>query len=418
MAATTTNASKPQQSNPQKELSWWKVLLPVLIGVGVVVLMIWHDAKTENIGKVWGSINFTPRILLCLFLGVVCMGGRDFGLVWRFRALTDRKLTWTQAWRVDMMCEFTNCITPSAVGGSSLGPLFLNTEGIEFGRATTLMLTTLFMDELFFVVSCPIIVLLTPAHEIFSSGAAGFSHGIKYTFWGVYGLITAWTFLLFMGIIWKPYWIQKVLNRIATWRWLKKWSTSISGLGDNMIATSKELQTKPWHFWLEVFVGTSLAWTARYCVVNLLFLGFMPGTDPQQWIIFARQFVIWIVLMVSPTPGGAGLSEWIFSNYYGDIVGTAGMALILAVFWRLITYYLYLAIGSIVVPEWLSTTYARFRRNKDAKEASEDKDASVPIGKREETTTDGSEVITVSQNSEIEAGKQASEIKNPTKMSK
>lgn len=361
---TTTSAPIQTKDDTHKALSWWKVLIPVLIGMGVVSLMIWHDARTENIGKIWESVKFTPWLIFCLAMGLVCMAGRDFGLTWRFRALTDRKLTWLQAWRVDMMCEFTNCITPSAVGGSSLGPLYLNTEGIEFGRATTLMLTTLFMDELFFVISCPIIVLFTPAHEIFNSGAASFSHGIQYTFWGVYALITAWTFLLFTGIIWKPLWIQKTLNKIASWRWLKRWSSQISGLGENMIATSRELRTKPWHFWLEVFVGTSLAWMSRYCVVNFLFLGFMPSTSHEQWIIFARQFVIWVVLMVSPTPGGAGLSEWIFSNYYGDLLGTAGMALILAIFWRLITYYLYLAIGSIVVPQWLSTTYARFRQRK------------------------------------------------------
>ena len=96
-----------------------------------------------------------------------------------------------------------------------------------------------------------------------------------------------------------------------------------------------------------------------------VFLAFLPGTDRYQWVILARQFVIWVVLMVSPTPGGAGLSEWLFSNYYGDLVGTAGMALILAVFWRIITYYLYLVIGAIVVPVWLRTTYARFRQHQE-----------------------------------------------------
>ena len=76
-------------------------------------------------------------------------------------ALTDRKLTWRQAWKVDMLCEFTNCITPSAVGGSSLGMIFLNSPGNRDGRATTLMLTTLFMDELFFVIACPFVVMFT-----------------------------------------------------------------------------------------------------------------------------------------------------------------------------------------------------------------------------------------------------------------
>lgn len=362
-----------------KTFSLWKVLLPIAIGLGVVVLMFWHDSKGENIGAVWENIHFTPWSVFCIFLAFVCMAGRDFGLTWRFRALTDRKLKWSQAWTVDMMCEFTNCITPSAVGGTSLGPVYLNSEGVDFGRATTLMLTTLFMDELFFVIACPIVVAVTPDHDIFNSAGEGFSHGIKYTFWLVYAFISAWTFLLFTGIIWKPDWINGILRRIASWRWLKKWNKSILGLGNNMIQTSKELRTKPFRFWLEVFCGTALAWTARYFVVNALFLGFLPGTDPYQWIILARQFVIWVVLMISPTPGGAGLSEWLFSNYYGDLVGTAGMALVMAIFWRLITYYLYLVIGVIVAPAWLKQYLAKIKHNHDAKKEGNENGQQNPI---------------------------------------
>lgn len=131
-----------------------------------------------------------------------------------------------------------------------------------------------------------------------------------------------------------------------------------------MVATSVELRTKPFGFWLEVFLGTALAWTSRYLVVNVLFLGFIPTDDPFQWVILARQFVIWVVLMVSPTPGGAGLSEWLFSEYYGDLVPTAGMALILAIFWRIITYYLYLLIGAIMVPAWLKKTIDKHHEHK------------------------------------------------------
>ncbi|MDE6391735.1 MAG: flippase-like domain-containing protein [Muribaculaceae bacterium] len=359
-------------TSPGKAFSMWKVLLPVAIGLGVVALMFWHDAKGENLEQVWRGVHFTPWAVFCIFLAIICMGIRDFGLTWRFRALTDRKLKWGQAWTVDMMCEFTNCVTPSAVGGSSLGPVYLNSEGVDFGRATTLMLTTLFMDELFFVLACPVIVLFTASSDIFSSGGEGFSHGIKYTFWAVYAFIAAWTFLLFTGIIWKPDWIRRLLSKIASWHWLSRFSASITSLGDNMVATSVELRSKPFRFWVEVFCGTALAWTARYFVVNALFLGFLPGTDRYQWIILARQFVIWVVLMVSPTPGGAGLSEWLFSNYYGDLVGTAGMALIMAIFWRLITYYLYLVIGVVIAPGWLKRYYARIHARRAASDARQD----------------------------------------------
>lgn len=356
-----------QSESNKKFFSFWKVLLPVVIGLGAVVLLFIHEAKGENLEEVWHHLHFDFRTWACIFLGFIFMWGRDFGLTWRFRALTDRDLSWGKAYKVDFLCEFTSCVTPSAVGGSSLGMVFLNSQGIEFGRATTLMITTLFLDELFFVLACPLVVLLTPAKYIFSSSAETFTHGIQYTFWIVYGFIFAWTAILFCGIIWKPEWIRSLLCKIGKWKWIKRWSTQLTDLGNNMVATSKALRMKPFRFWLEVFGGTALSWTSRYLVVNALFLGFLPIDDKWQWVILARQFVIWVVLMISPTPGGSGISEWIFSEYYGDLVPTAGMALILAVFWRIISYYVYLGIGAAIVPSWLKEAVGRFKKQKIAK---------------------------------------------------
>lgn len=383
-AATTTVAADGSVSAtetasvPDKSFfSMWKVLLPVAIGLGVVAIMFWHDAKKENLAEVWHSIHFDARVWVCIFMALLFMFGRDFGLSWRFRELTDKQLRWGQAFKIDFLCEFTSCITPSAVGGSSLGMVFLNSQGIEIGRATTLMITTLFLDELFFVVFCPIVILLTPAKEIFSSIGVSFSHGIKLTFWLVYAAIFVWTLILFAGIIWKPEWIRSLLRRIFSWRWLRKWQKPAVTLGDNMVATSIELRKKPFRFWLKVFGGTALSWTSRYLVVNALFFGFLPSSDPWQWVIFAREFVIWVVLMVSPTPGGSGISEWIFSEYYGDIIPTAGLALILAIFWRVISYYVYLGIGAVIVPGWLRQTIDRFQARKaSAKAANAAADAS------------------------------------------
>lgn len=356
------NNTPDKNSISKSGFSLWKVLLPVAIGLGVVVLMFIHDAKKENLAEVFESIHFTPWAIFCIFLGFVGMFGRDFGLSWRFRALTDHQLTWGQAFKTDFLCEFTSCITPSAVGGSSMGMVFLNTQGIEFGRATTLMMTTLFLDELFFVVACPLVVLFTSAQDIFESTDVSFTHGLEYTFWGVYAILFVWTLILYMGIIWKPAWISLLLTKACRLKFLRRFASKAETLGDNMIATSKMLKTKPFRFWAEVFGGTALSWTSRFLVVNALFLGFLPYDDPYQWIIFAREFVLWVVLMVSPTPGGSGLSEWLFSNYYGDLVTSAGMALVMAVFWRIISYYIYLLIGAIIVPGWVKKAFNKYRK--------------------------------------------------------
>ena len=52
--------------------------------------------------------------------------------------------------KVDMMCEFTSlAVTPTPVGGSAMGMVYLAHEGIDFGRAATLTLTTFFLTNCF-----------------------------------------------------------------------------------------------------------------------------------------------------------------------------------------------------------------------------------------------------------------------------
>ena len=118
-----------------------------------------------------------------------------------------------------------------------------------------------------------------------------------------------------------------------------------------MEATGTDLRHRPWRWWLEACGGTVLSWMSRYLVVNALFFGFAPMAD--QAIVLARQFVVWVILMVSPTPGGAGISEWLFTTYYGDLLGSGSMALMIALFWRIVSYYVYLVIGACMLPSWL-----------------------------------------------------------------
>ncbi|MDE5774460.1 MAG: flippase-like domain-containing protein [Muribaculaceae bacterium] len=342
-----------------KIFSVWKVIIPILIGLVVVGWLFWNDAKDENIPEIIHSLNFDSRALTGLAFILIAVFMREFGLTWRFRLLTNNELSWSAALHVDMLCEFSSCVTPSAVGGSALGMIFLNSKGIEFGRATTLMLVTIFLDELFFVIFCPIIVLLSIHSPLFALGNVGFSHGLQWTFWSVYLFLLLYTALLYAGIIWRPLWIQKMIYRIFSWKWLRRWSERANQLGANMVETSVSIRQHSGSFWIKAFAATSISWTGRFLVVNAIFFALMNSADSSQWLIFAREFLIWVLLMVSPTPGGSGLSEWIFTTYYGDIVTVGGMVLIMAVIWRIFTYYIYLLSGAIFVPAWLKSYFKK-----------------------------------------------------------
>ena len=329
----------------QLQKTGWKVALATAIGIGAVAWMFAREFNPEAIA----GVTFDARAIACLCLAAVAMCGRDFGLTWRFRSITDGELSWRRAMQVDLMCAFTSAITPSAVGGSPAAIFYLNREGISVGRAATLTLTTLMLDEFFFVLFCPIIVLTIPFDSLFGEGGLVLG-SVRIIFWTVYSVIVVYTFVLYAGILWRPQAVARVFHKIFSLRWIRRWQPAVDRMTGNMVATSAHVRHRPLRWWANVFGATVVSWFSRYLVVNALFWGFVPSAD--GFLVFGRQFVVWVVLMVSPTPGGSGASEWLFSNYYGDLIGNTSLALLLAIVWRLFSYYVYLIAGAFLVPRY------------------------------------------------------------------
>lgn len=329
----------------------WRTALPLALGIGVGVWLFKKDVDLDTLR----SIRLDWRTVAGIALALLFVIGRDFGLSWRFHTIANGDLTWKRSIRTDLMCAFTSAITPSVVGGSALAIFYLNREGIALGRATTLTLTTLFLDELFFVVFCPIIVLLVPFDSLFGDNIGSTDTdmlfgGIKIVFWLVYAGIVVWTSILFFAIIARPTAVRSILIKVAGWRFMQRFKQKIENMAANMEHTSEWVKGRSLRWWLEVFGSTILSWFSRYFVVNALFWAFVPHASGL--LVFARQFVVWVVLMVSPTPGGSGISEWLFANYYGDIIGDLGVATVIALIWRVFSYYIYLIIGCSLLPAY------------------------------------------------------------------
>ncbi len=322
------------------------VIIPVVIGLSVVAWMFAREFNPE----LFKGIHFSARLAGGILLGFVCMFGHDLSFITRFRLLSEKALSWRQAFTVDMLGQFTSAITPTSVGGSSLVILFLNKEGLNAGRSTALMIICLFLDELFFSIACPLAFLLFPFHELFGEVSV-VSTSIKILFFVIYACIVVWALLLYIALFHHPEWVKKMLMAVFRLPFLRRWSKSASQLGDNLVVSSKEISGKSFFFWLKIFGLTCFAWTCRYLVVNALFFAF--STSGSQLLAFARQLILWIVTIISPTPGGSGVSEYMFKVYYADFFTVPGMALVVAFVWRIITYYMYLVIGVIIIPGWL-----------------------------------------------------------------
>jgi len=339
-----------------------KIVIPILIGLGVVAWFIIREIDTATLSQ----LNFTWRALFWLLIAWCFMIGRDLGYIIRIRILSENDLNWRQAFRVIMLWEFTSAITPSTVGGTAVAVVFIHKEGISVGRSTSIVLATSFLDELYFVIMFPIILLIVGGDILFTTSLQGTGiallNNLVFVAVAGYLIILSWVLLVGYGLFIDPVKIKNTIIWIFRLPFLKRWKDSAVKAGDDIVESSHELKRKPFFFWIKALTATFLSWTSRYWVINAILVAFFTIND--HFLIFARQLVTWIMMIVSPTPGGSGFAEIILGRYISDAIpadpaNVQSLALAIAIIWRIISYYPYLIIGASIVPGWIQKKFVK-----------------------------------------------------------
>ena len=337
-------------NNSSTKISIWKILIPTFIGMGVIIYMFLDEFNLEDLK----TIPLTGKTVFWIFIALCFMIGRDAGFVIRYRYLTEKVLSWKQCLKVTLLAEFGTAVTPSVVGGSSMAVVFLSKEKIPVGKSTSMVFVTMLLDEMFFVITFPLLLLLIPFDALFYAGST-LTTGTLIVFFVAYGIKILLCVLLIVGLFFKPQSIRWLMIKIFRLPFLNRWHYQAVKAGDDLVVSSREIRGKKIRFWAPLIFSTILSWCSRYLVVNALFMAFFAVHD--NLIIFARQFVMWIFMIISPTPGGTGVSEFIFKHYLADFIPVMSLVPVIIFLWRLLTYYNYLFIGALIIPRWVQSRF-------------------------------------------------------------
>ena len=343
-----------EKENLEKKISPQKVIIPAILGVLAVFGMLYYQIKDKHVS--FDVINFTGITVLFLFIAALFMMLRDIGYMARFKVLSENKVTWFQAFRVIMLWEFASAISPSAIGGTGVAVVFVHKEGISVGKSTAIVMATSFLDEMYFLIMFPLMIFAVGPETLFTIGnASGLNFDNQFFYFAIIGYLLKFAYILFIsyGLFINPVIIKKTILAIFSLKPLRRWRNDARRAGLDIISNSHELRRKPFGFWFKAAGATFISWTSRYWVVNAIFVAFFAMKN-NHFLLFAKQLVMWIMMLVSPTPGGSGFSEYVFSEYLKDFMPqVAGIAIITAFVWRLLTYYPYLIAGVIIGPKWL-----------------------------------------------------------------
>jgi hypothetical protein len=359
-------APGPTSTDPLKQFSPQRVLPPVLLGLCFVGYLVYHELLKNGltVGELFGRMEWTARTALWLALGVLMMAAREFGYMWQLRILTDGKIGWWGCLQIVMLWNFFAAVSPSMVGGAAVAVFMLSREGLSLGHSTAIVFTVLFFDQVFYS-TIPLLASLTiPQKDIFAPleqiPADWLGTSVYGAFCTAWIGIGAYVAFLVAALFVAPHLINWWLRKLFGLPWLRRFRAGGLHLAEELLVASCDLRDRSTFWWLKAWAATSVAWLGRYLVLNCVLEAFAerPMGLYEHLLAAGRQAVLWIIMTLSPTPGSAGVAEMGFSWLFKDLA-PAGLALSLAVVWRLLAYYPYLILGIPIMTRWIKRVYGR-----------------------------------------------------------
>jgi len=325
-----------------------RIVLPALIGLSVVAFLFWRSYKPGDLAPL------RDASWEWLFITLLVLWARDLGYIYRIRSISEKFLSWKQAFGVIVVWEFASCVLPSAAGGTAAAPVILTREGIPLGKAIAYTIVTAFLDNLYYVLMVPLVVWLA-ADGLYPHGLqSAFVQTLRALFIFSYVAVSAYSGLLIYALFINPRSVRRLLVRLTSLRGLRRFRRTAYRQGQEMVLASAHLRGAGAAYWWRAALSTVFVWTARYAVIGCLIAAFAPMTTGTFLFIFARNITYKVILLLAITPGGAGIAEGAFPTFFGRFMGTAAMTSFLVLLYRIVTYYFYLALGVAYLPRWLA----------------------------------------------------------------
>lgn len=344
-----------EQQEVLRSIRTSRIILPILIGIGVVVYMLFRQFDPED----FAQINWTNHTLFWVLFSLTLLIVRHLAYATRLRILSEKEFSWKKCIELIFIWEFSSAVSPTSVGGSAVALFVLAQEKLGTARTSTIVLYTAVLDTLFFVGLLPFLFAIFGPGMI-RPGLVGWGalDGWGYTFIFAYLLMATYGTLFYYGLFVNPSLIRRFFFALSRIRFLKKYEKNLQTLGTDMTIASKEMKRHRWPFHVGAFLATATAWSCRFLLLNCLIIAFIPSVGLDWWTqggLFARLQAMFIIIAFSPTPGGAGFVEILFSGFLMDYVNNPTNATIISTIWRLFTYYAYLLAGAIIIPNWIRT---------------------------------------------------------------
>lgn len=294
---------------------------------------------------------------------------------WRLQYVSHGRLNMMAGMRGQLAWDFFSNITPSTVGGGPIAAAYIARDrNIPLGEATAIMLFSMLLDQLWFALSIPLLLVAGLYFEVIPEelGTVG---TLSFTLYFV-GLMI-WVVLFSYTTLFRPEVMERVVDRLFRMRWLRRWHVKAMREMQQLRRRARVLRSQSADFYLKGFALTLATWAARYALIVLVIWSVFPSLD--KTLAFLRSVALTLGSLVLPTPGGSGGLEGLYALLMAPLMPEALVAPTLLT-WRVLGYYIFIALGI-----FLSMHHVQKTRRRQAIPTGDGQPAGTPVFRTPET---------------------------------
>ena len=272
------------------------------------------------------------------------------------------------SYKVSALGRYYDSITPQTNGGQPFQMLYMNKRGIRGDASTGIPLMKYITWQISYVFIC-VFVLLYNAFK-YGSATDAVTTTVAWIAVSINVVIFSSIILLSVSKRFGPklvIWILKLLSKMHIVKNYQKTFRKVMRFVVNYQKTFKTLASSPF-----VLISEMLLAIADIVIGNLMAYfvcrAYLPAATFESlnitiFYVFIKSIICGLTLAFVPTPGASGGAEALFLVIFGNIFEAPFLPLIT---WRIVTYYIYLVQGLVVLVYDFAIGNRRYEKKKQA----------------------------------------------------
>ncbi|RDW99566.1 lysylphosphatidylglycerol synthase transmembrane domain-containing protein [Listeria kieliensis] len=324
--------------------NWLNIFLILVISIGFLVWQF-RDVNLKKFFEEMDQVNLWWILVAFLFMF----------LYWLFEGVvlhksvkpSFEKQKFFSSFRITMIGQFFNTITPMQAGGQPAQLYALIKKGMDIGSASSVLLFKFIIYQAMIVINF-LLILIFGFHYLMTGAVPQ----VKYLV--VIGFAVHLFVIIALVLVGKSrgfttrlvHILLKPIGWFLKQERVLKIETSIDEKIDTFHEESGRI-SRDWKLIVSASFYTTLQLWVYFAIPYFIMLGLGVTTMGLYMVITFHAFIM-MFATVMPTPGGSGGAEYTFTLLFAPFLGSAKLLAAL-ILWRIVTYYSCIVFGAIAL---------------------------------------------------------------------